>query len=260
MGIANRETGNRDSGVTRSRMVTRIALGTGVLALAGALTGAMSAEPQRAAGGADARIAALEATVKTLQARVQTHDDIEAINKLTRAYGYYVDKGQWTDVAALWAEKDSSVEIAARGVYLGKAGAERLFLQVFGGGKNGLGEGRLFNHMILQGVVDVDAGNQTAKARWRAFVQIGQYQQSAMWSEGTYENEYVKEEGVWKFRKMRFWPTFYTPFDQGWGKQALPNNGPSKQHPPDQPPTDNAPVFPGAFVPPYHYKNPVTGR
>lgn len=217
------------------------------------------AQSQRGAGSAEARIAALESMVKGYQSRLQRLEDIENINKLQRAYGYYVDKGQWTQVADLFADQ-SSVEIAARGVYLGKKGAERLFLQAFGGGKDGLAQGRLFNHFMLQGIVTPSADGRTAKGRWRAFVQVAQYQQSATWSEGVYENEYVKEAGVWKFNKMKFWPTYYTPFESGWAVRNLPNNGPSKQFPPDQPPTDNAPVFPDIFVPPYHYKNPVTGR
>ena len=54
---------------------------------------------------------------------------------------------------------------------------------------------------------------------------------------------------------------YYTPFDEGWAKKNLPNNGPSKEYPPDQPPTDNAGVFPDLnMIPPFHYKNPVTGK
>lgn len=222
-------------------------------------TASRAQAPRGAAPAAESRLAALEGAVKAYESRLQRLEDIEGINKLQRAYGYYVDKGQWTQVVDLFADQ-SSVEIAARGVYLGKTGAERLFLHAFGGGKDGLAHGRLFNHFMLQGIVDVDPDGRTAKGRWRAFVQVAQHQQSATWSEGVYENEYVNEGGVWKFSKMKFWPTYYTPFDAGWAVRNLPNNGPSKQFPPDQPSTDNAPVFPDIFVPPYHYRNPVTGR
>ena len=251
--------GHADGGIKiglRSRVVLVSAIVAGVVVIGSVVL----AQSQRGAvSPVEARIAALEATVRSYQSRLQRLDDIESINKLQRAYGYYIDEGQWTQVADLFAD-ESSVEIAARGVYLGKKGAARLFLQAFGGGKDGLAHGRLFNHFMLQGIVTPDPDGRTARGRWRAFVQVAQYQQSATWSEGIYENEYVKEAGVWKFRKMKFWPTYYTPFDAGWAVRNLPNNGPSKQFPPDQPPTDNAPVFPETFVPPYHYKNPVSGR
>jgi hypothetical protein len=207
-----------------------------------------------------ARIEALEKQVAEQNTRLQNLADIEKINKLTRAYGYYVDKNLWDQVVDLFAD-DCSVEIAARGVYLGKKGADRLFRGAFGDGKIGLAPGRLFNHFQLQGIVDVDPGGLTAKGRWRVFAQIATVGRTAVWSEGIYEDVYTKEGGVWKFKKMKFWPTYYTPFDEGWAKKNLPNNGPSKEYPPDQPPTDNAGVFPDLnMIPPFHYKNPVTGK
>ncbi len=250
-----------------ARVSPRIALIAASALAVAAIAGSIAADTPKkpAARSAEARIAELEATVKSLAARVQTQEDIEAIYKLTRAYGYYVDKAQWSDVASLWAENDSSVEIAARGVYLGRKGAERLFKASMGRGREGLREGQLFNHMILQGVVDVDPGGKTAKGRWRAWVQLGSAPVEgrpgfAMWSEGTYENEYVKESGVWMFKKMKFWPTFYTPYDKGWGAQVNPNNKPDANNPPDLPKSDDSDVLPKTFVPPYHYPNPVTGK
>lgn len=200
----------------------------------------------------------LQERVRALEMRLQRTEDREAIEKLTRAYGYYVDKAQWDQIVELFAD-DSRVEIAGRGVYFGKKGADTIFRKVMGGGKIGLGEGFLFNHLILQGIIDVAPDGRSALGRWRAFVQIGQHQKFAMWSEGTYENKYVKEDGVWKFADLHFFATFYTPYDAGWAKTALPNNGPSKEFPPDAPQSVQYEVFPGHYVPPYHYPNPVTG-
>lgn len=224
----------------------------GLLAMTVILTGVTAAD-------AGAQNKDLEARVRALEARLQKTEDIEAINKLTRAYGYYVDKAQWDEIVDLFAT-DSRVEIAGRGVYYGKTGADTIFRKVMGGGKIGLNDGALFNHMILQGVVDIDPDGKTARGRWRAFIQIGTYQQFALWAEGTYENIYVKEDGVWKFKDLHYFATYYTPFDQGWGKKALPNNGPSKEFPPDKPQSIQYDVFPGHYVPAYHYPNPVTGK
>lgn len=224
----------------------------GLLAMTMLVTGAT-------ATAASAQDKSLEARVRALEARVQKTEDIDAINKLTRAYGYYVDKAQWNEITDLFAD-DCRVEIAGRGVYYGKKGADAIFRKVMGGGKIGLNDGSLFNHMILQGITDVDADGKTAHGRWRAFIQIGTYQQFALWAEGTYENIYVKENGVWKFKDLHYFATYYTPFDQGWAKKALPNNGPSTQFPPDKPQSIQYDVFPGHFVPPYHYPNPVTGQ
>ena len=45
-----------------------------------------------------ARIEALEKQVAEQNTRLQNLADIEKINKLTRAYGYYVDKNLWDQV------------------------------------------------------------------------------------------------------------------------------------------------------------------
>ena len=233
-------------------MARAIKTAAGAMICAALMGLAGTASAQSKAGSLEARLAALEA-------RVQVQEDIEAINKLTRAYGYYVDKQLWHEVADTFSN-DAVVEIAGRGIYKNRKGVDALFRCSMGGGEIGLKPGALFNHMILQGIVDVDAGGKTAKARWRAFVQIASYQKFALWSEGTYENAYVKEDGVWKISKMHFFATYYTPFDQGWAKYSMPNNGPSKTCPPDAPQSVQYDVFPGHYVPPFHYPNPVTGR
>lgn len=202
---------------------------------------------------------ALLERIERLEQRVQRLDDVDAINKLTRAYGYYVDKQLWDQVVDTFSD-DCTIEIAGRGVYHNRKGAISLFQGSMGQGEIGLKPGNLFNHMILQGIVDVDPNGTTAKARWRAFVQIAGYQKFALWSEGTYENTYIKQGGIWKINGMHFYATYYTPFDQGWAKANMPNNGPSKTNPPDELPTVTYDVFPGHYVPPFHYPNPVTGR
>lgn len=200
-----------------------------------------------------------ERRLATLEQRVARLEDRARIENLTRAYGYYVDKQLWDQVADLFSD-DARVEIAGRGVYRGKDGVRRLFLQSMGGGQIGLRPGGLFNHMILQGVTDIAPDGRTAKARWRAFVQIGQSKMFGIWSEGTYENDYVLDKGVWKISDMHFYATFYAPYEQGWAQGARPNNGPSKDAPPDAPQSVEYDVYPGHYVPPFHYPNQVTGR
>jgi hypothetical protein len=228
---------------------------TGVLTIALAAAGLDVTAATHAAG----RRPDLQEQVRALQARLQVIEDREAVEKLTRAYGYYVDKGQWGQIVDLFAD-DSRVEIAGRGVYLGKRGVDTFFSKVLGQGKPGLADGMLFNHLILQGIVDVAPDGRTAQGRWQVFAQVGKYQQFGVWAEGIFANQYVKEGGVWKFSDMHYYATFYTPYADGWAKTTLPNNGPSKEFPPDAPQSVQYDVFPGSYIPPYHYPNPVTGN
>jgi hypothetical protein len=210
--------------------------------------------------GADlAKLTALETELTGLERDVALLEDTKAIKRLQRAYGYYVDKKLSRDIGALFADApDTTAELGGLGVYVGKARIAEFYDRVIGG--EGLKPSQLHNHMILQGVVHVADDGRTAKGRWRALIQIGDAGKSATWAEGPYENEYVKENGVWKFSKVHWYQTVSAPYDPGWHKAPEPINPPLKDFPPDRPPSVTYQSYPSAYQPPYHYKNPVSGR
>jgi hypothetical protein len=204
--------------------------------------------------GTQSKLAELTAKVEQLQQQAQAANDYAAIANLQAAYGYYVDKSRWDDAADLFS-KDATLEIAGRGVFKGQERARAYLKQL---GK--LEYGRLYNHMQLQPVIHVAADGNSAKARWRSLMQVGHLGQEARWGEATYENEYVKEAGVWKISKLHSYITFYVDFDKGWNKGAVPMLGKIPGLQPDEPPSVEYKSFPDVFVPPYHYPNPVTGK
>jgi len=211
----------------------------------------------------DVLLQSLLARVQVLEAKVQTAEDIESINKLTRMYGYYLDKALWDEMLPLFTE-DCSVEISALGVYLGKKQAEVLFKELLGKGpamsdENGLVYGRLYNHLIVQGIVHVEADGLHANARWRCFMQSAEFGVKATWGEGPYEMRYRKEAGIWRISHLHFYRTFHTPFEEGWAKAKSPAGGVRANLPPDLPPSVDYEPYPGVFVPPFHYANPVSG-
>lgn len=204
----------------------------------------------------DARIQALEERLNAAEARLREVEDTEEIHRLQRTYGYYLDDGQWDEIIDLLTE-DCSVEINGRGVYLGKKGAEVFFKKCLKGGPE---TGYLGNHLMMQGVVHVDPSGSTAKGRYQVFIQLGVFGDTALWMGGLYENEYAKEDGKWKFRKLHWYTKFSVPYEDGWAKSALPLIPPSEEYPPDLPPSVDYETFPGHFFVPYHFKNPVTGK
>jgi hypothetical protein len=207
-----------------------------------------------------ARIDALEKQIDRLEAEAARLRDVSDIKRLQRAYGYYVDAASWDQVADLFAD-DGSIEIGLDGVYAGKERV-RQYLHALGGGRVGLIQGQLNEHMQLQPVIDVAADGRTAKGRWRAFIMAGQYGESAVWGEGPYENEYVKQGGVWKISRLHWYQTFLVPYQGGWVKNKDLNGGVfvSKALPPDRPPSETYATWPNVYIPAYHYKNPVTGK
>jgi SnoaL-like domain len=199
-------------------------------------------------------LAALQAEVAALKAQANRAEDYTQIANLQAIYGYYVDKSRWDDAADLFAP-NATLEIAGRGLFSGQARIREYLHQL---GK--LEYGRLFNHMQLQPAIHVAEDGNSAKARWRSFMQVGQLGKEARWGEATYENEYVKDNGVWKINKLHAFITFYVEFDKGWNKGAVELPKHLEGLAPDKETTVKYGAFPEVFVPPYHYKNPVTGK
>ncbi|MGD0794624.1 MAG: nuclear transport factor 2 family protein [Dehalococcoidales bacterium] len=205
------------------------------------------------------------ATLQELQARIQRLEDVKAIEKLQRIYGYYRDYADWDKIVDLFSDKAESVEVADLGVYKGKAGVRRFYQKLLGA--EAPGPGMLSLKMQLQGVITLDPDGQTASGRWygwgmealpAASLHHGELRQT--WTFGVYENKYVKENGKWLFKKLLFSLTFRTPYEDGWLKTpVIGQNGPSKEVPPDAPPANYHP-YPSRFRLPYHYMHPITGK
>jgi hypothetical protein len=207
------------------------------------------------------QLSALQQQIAQLDAQANLIQDANDVKRLQRAYGYYVDKAMWDEVADLFAA-DGSIELGLNGVYSGQDRV-RKFLYALGGGKSGLTQGQLNEHMQLQPVVNVAPDGLSAKARWRTFFMVGHLGKDAYWGEGPYENEYVKQDGVWKIKKLHWYQTFLVPYAGGWAKNKDVNGGvyvSPQELPPDAPPSENYGVWPNVYIPPFHFKNPVTGK
>lgn len=205
----------------------------------------------------DRRVAILQAKLASLEKQVELLEDAKAIERLQQAYGYYVSEGMGSEAAALFSDSPAaSIEYAQQGVYVGKDHI-RAFLTH---GGEGLKDGEIHEAPIMQGVLHVAPDGKTAKGRWRTLIMGGTYGQDGLWTEGPFENEYVKENGVWKFSRIHWYTTVIGSYDQGWHKKSYPAPGPLADLPPDLPPTDKYAAFPAFYLPPYHYLHPVTHK
>ena len=198
--------------------------------------------------------AELQAQVAQLALRIQNCADYIAINNLQDAYGYYVDKAKWDEVTDLFAD-DATLEIGLRGVYKGK---ERV--RAYMHSLPSLSYGTVFNHSQLQGVVHIDADGLEAHGRWRAYMQVGALKTRAQWGDAIYENDYVKQNGVWKIQHLHAYFAYYVNYYKGWDQGGDPPPGPIPGLPPDAPSTEVYKLYPDVYVPPFHYQNPVTGK
>ena len=207
---------------------------------------------------------------------MQLAEDFSQIEKLQRAYGYYVDKGMWEDLSQLFTE--NAVANYPAGVFVGHNSIrEHLYMNVGGHqiGDIGLGNGRLYDHMNIQPVVHIDAGGTTAHGRWRAFAMFGSPGGGATWAEGVYEMQYTKDDGVWKISKLDYYSGFGAPYKTGWAAPpaaAAPAAGAASSAPQRRPRLGRTAAgtsgrhrtqhglrwFPKACIAPFHYGNPGT--
>lgn len=220
----------------------------------------------------DDRIDQLLKRVGELEAQVRRHDDIQAVRTLQFKYGYYMDKCLFGEIVELFS--DSAELHFMGGIFRGRAGVRRLY----GGssGLNGPAYGMLFEHIIAQDIVDVAPDGLTARGRFRTFLQGGVHETkkdappqipSQFWEAGIYENEYVKEGGVWKFKLFNYRVVYQAKYETGWAHSPVtplmvsnyttrfPENprGPDEIGPPP-------PRWPEPVVMPFHYPHPVTGK
>jgi hypothetical protein len=216
-----------------------------------AVIGVMLAASAQAASDADLK--AIEKQLATLGDRITRLQDLTEVEIVQHAYGYYVDKAQWRSLADLF-DDDATLEIGGKGVFLGKA---RVFeYMTVGLGPIGPRDGSLIDHQQFQCLPTIMEDGVTAKARCIAFVMS-----SGGWGHVYYEDVFVKEDGVWKFKKLHGPFNMYSGYRQGWVDSVIVNTYPEKFAPyPDLPPTVVYLAYPSYYIEPFHYPNPVTGK
>jgi hypothetical protein len=205
------------------------------------------------------RVAAAKARLEALEQRSERVADLNEIENLERSFGYYFDKMLWEQVLDLFSP-DATLEIGSSGVYAGEDSI-REYLYGISGGVEGPLEGVLYEHLQLQPIVTVAADGMSAKGRWRGLLMTGAAGSGSggNWGEGPYENEYVKEDGVWKISKLHWFGNFYAPYEGGWldaDPADLARYSQGDGTSPDRPPSVDYAPYPGAYVPPFHYPNP----
>jgi hypothetical protein len=204
---------------------------------------------------ADDAIGKLEALADAKELALGRAESVRAIENLQAMYGYYFDKGQWKQAASLFSA-NGTWEFGQSGVYIGNARIERALGLT---GPQGLAPGQLNNYVMVQPIIHVSADNRTAKARWRSDVLLAK-EGKGRWGGGVYENEYVNDNGTWKFSSLHYYVTFWGDYDAGWAAKPFPMDPPSTEFPPDKPPTVVYQSLPKLQVVPYHYNNPVTNK
>lgn len=195
--------------------------------------------------------------VNQLAQRAARLNDQAEIANLQDSYGYAIDRKLWDQAADLFTG-DGTLELGQRGVYVGKAGIRRALDQF---GPQGLRDGERNDHVYLQTIVTVAPDGRTANARGvELIMSSAPGGRNGDLTEGTFENTFVRQDVAWKIRSVHFYPRMIVDAALGWARSARPAPGPSKEFPPDRPPTSTYEIYPRFSVAPFHYNNPVSGK
>ncbi len=151
----------------------------------------------------EAELAALKAELAKAQHAIGLLEDKNEIERLQYAYGYFIDNRMFREMADLFADEGAWIEIGERGRYFGKDNIHRFLLEVLGGGRWGLARNEVINHVQQQVLITVDDDRTHARARARAEIQGNSPPDTPtfLFADGIYENDYVKEDGVWKIKR-----------------------------------------------------------
>jgi hypothetical protein len=148
-----------------------------------------------------------------LEARITVLEDIEAIKKLKYQYAHLVDTRNWQDFAML-ATEDAIWDFGDLGVYKGREEIIHFTRDII------LKTYSFMMHMFHNPIIEV-RGNE-ASGQWYFEVPATDATKNrAVWISGKYEEEYLKVNGTWKFRKVVGKIYFITPYDEGWVKTKM---------------------------------------
>ena len=195
-----------------------------------------------------------EARLNDLERRVNELEDINAIRRLHWSYGYYIDFNLPDEVAELFC--DDGIVVFLSGEYIGKAGVRRLYgdwiQQRFTGGRPGPVHGLLLDHFQMQDIITVAPDRQTAKGRFRGMLFGGwhddfqetreAFMPQQFMEAGIYENDYVREHGVWKIKRLDYKMEWQPDYEKGWAHTTSHLQPASKLYPED-------PVGPDRLLP-----------
>lgn len=208
---------------------------------------------------AKTKIEELEEQVESLKKEVRILKDIEAINVLQKAYGYYLEHWMSQEIIDLFAEGHEVSLTLGAGTYSGKEGVRRYFEHIKATPE--------FLHQIMMtsGIVTIDKDGTTAKGRWYGWGSFATRVENGVRQnlfDGIYNCEFIKENEIWKIKTMRFDQLYDATPAQGWVDPAIavPQDSRSVSKCKPDIPRTTVTRYPSGYIVPFHYNHPVTGK
>ena len=149
---------------------------------------------------------------------VDRTESVRAVKTLQASYAQYSQYGLWNEVGALFARDGSFIFdglIKPAQTAKGPAAIAAFLRTRYGGGYEGVKADSLSTAFIDAPVVNLAADGESAKVRWQAIIFHGHGSEARI-EGGVFENDYVRERGVWKIGTAHYYPQYDGPYEDGW--------------------------------------------
>jgi hypothetical protein len=165
------------------------------------------------------QMAAIEERLAALEAKVRELTDREELRDLRYRYHEYVNEGKFAEIPGLFTE-NGELDFAHMGSAKGRekvagffAGLDRSSEKTSGQPAPGISFVKQFIHNhVIKFHGDHAHGFSYLEAK-------PVYNGEAFLVAARYDDEYVKENGAWKFSKMTLTPYFMVPLKEGWAQK-----------------------------------------
>jgi ketosteroid isomerase-like protein len=135
-------------------------------------------------------------SLEELEKRIQAIEDLEEIKKLHHYYIDLMDTLRYEEVLDLFAE-DATIEVRNSGIKKGRKEMAEVYIGILAKKRGSI---RYDAHMAIQPDIVVDG--DTARGTWLIYMLFSK--PSIQWVQGKNECEYRKEDGKWKFSRLKF--------------------------------------------------------
>ncbi len=156
-------------------------------------------------------------TSEGLEARIRKLEDVEEIKKLKATYCYLCDAGladpKNRDELLSHFTRNARVDfgLGEGSQFEGPEGLKIFFGEVVPGSVS------FCVHMVHNPIIEVDGDRATGRWYYEAPT-TDMSTGAAQWMMGTYFEEYVRENGQWKFASIKTVWKYISPYDEGWAR------------------------------------------
>ena len=189
----------------------------------------------------------------------------DGAENVSNAYGYYIDQFSWRNTAAVFS-REGWKELSYIGTFIGKDRVLGSLIQRYGEG--GANDAFQAIHQKTQPYVTVFDDGQRAFVRTRLFQFNSADGAPGSWISGIYENQVIKEDGIWRIHGMDLDYVWLGDYAAGWTEidpEASARFGPPAAtiaaFGPDAPLRgETFAPYPRIAPMGFHFDNPVSGR